>query len=190
MIQMHGNLLPFTVIAIFLPNHRIMQETTSTPQSEPASGVVNPGYAGFWMRLVAYIIDYLLLSFVLGIIITILAVIFGLSLESWDDPDDVAAQIMIASTVFGLSLGAVVVIWLYFALMESGKNQATLGKMVLNIKVTDMAGNRISFGRATVRFFSKIISSAILYIGYIMIGFTERQQGLHDMIAGCLVVKK
>ena len=79
--------------------------------------------------------------------------------------------------------------WLYFALMESSANQATLGKMAIGIKVTDMSGRRIGFGQATGRYFGKILSSMILLIGYIMAAFTEKKQALHDMLAGCLVVK-
>jgi uncharacterized RDD family membrane protein YckC len=80
--------------------------------------------------------------------------------------------------------------WLYFALMESSSKQGTLGKMALSIVVTDVNGNRITFGRATGRYFGKILSGLILYIGYIMVAFTEKKQGLHDMIAGTLVVNK
>jgi uncharacterized RDD family membrane protein YckC len=80
--------------------------------------------------------------------------------------------------------------WLYFALMESSNKQATLGKMLIGIKVTDLDGNRITFGKATARHFSKIISGVILAVGYIMAGFTQRKQALHDIIAGTLVVKK
>jgi uncharacterized RDD family membrane protein YckC len=80
--------------------------------------------------------------------------------------------------------------WLYFALMESSSKQGTLGKMALSIMVTDVNGNRITFGRATGRYFGKFLSGLILYIGYIMVAFTEKKQGLHDMIAGTLVVNK
>jgi uncharacterized RDD family membrane protein YckC len=59
--------------------------------------------------------------------------------------------------------------------------------MALSMKVTDLQGNRISFARATGRHFAKYISAMILLIGYIMAGFTERKQALHDMIAGTLV---
>ena len=61
--------------------------------------------------------------------------------------------------------------------------------MALGMKVTDLAGNRISFLRATGRYFAKIISALILFIGFIMVAFTEKKQGLHDMIAGTLVVR-
>ena len=79
---------------------------------------------------------------------------------------------------------------IYFAFMESSARQATLGKQALGIIVTDLNGNRIYFGKATARYFGKFISGLILGIGYIMAGFTEKKQALHDMMARCLVVKK
>lgn len=88
--------------------------------------------------------------------------------------------------IIGIWIGG----WLYFALMESSGQQGTIGKMALGIKVTDMNGNRIGFGRATGRYFGKIISSLTLTIGYIMAGFTQQKQALHDIIAGCLVINK
>jgi uncharacterized RDD family membrane protein YckC len=59
--------------------------------------------------------------------------------------------------------------------------------MIFVMKVTDLAGNRISFARATGRHFAKYISLLILLVGYIMAGFTQNKQALHDMIAGTLV---
>ena len=79
--------------------------------------------------------------------------------------------------------------WLYFALMESSDKQGTLGKMAFNIKVTDLNGNKISFGRATGRTFGKFLSMIILGVGYLMAGWTKRKQALHDMMADCLVIK-
>lgn len=118
-------------------------------------------YAGFWRRLVAALID--------GIILSIPTFFMG-------------------STSVARVLG-VIVYWLYGALMESSSRQATLGKMALGIIVTDMNGDRISFGRASGRHFAKFISYIILLIGFLMAGFTEKKQALHDMIAGCLVTK-
>ena len=120
-------------------------------------------YAGFWMRVGAYLLDLLILV----IPLTMLAFI----------------------PILGIVLN-IVGVWLYFALQESSERQATIGKRSLNIYVTDMYGRRISFGQATGRYFSKIISSLILGIGYIMAGFTEKKQGLHDMIAGTLVKRR
>jgi uncharacterized RDD family membrane protein YckC len=82
-----------------------------------------------------------------------------------------------------------VVGWLYYALMESSAKQATVGKMALGIIVTDLEGRGIGFGRATGRYFAKILSALILGIGFLMAAFTERKQGLHDMVASTLVVK-
>jgi len=80
--------------------------------------------------------------------------------------------------------------WLYLALSESSTKQATLGKMAMGIKVTDLHGDRISLGRASGRCLAKIVSTVIVLIGYLMIAFTRRKQGLHDIMAGCLVVNK
>jgi uncharacterized RDD family membrane protein YckC len=80
--------------------------------------------------------------------------------------------------------------WIYYASLESSAWQATLGKKILGLKVTDLAGNRISFARASGRFFGKILSGMILGIGFLMAGFTERKQALHDILAGCLVLRQ
>ena len=80
--------------------------------------------------------------------------------------------------------------WLYEALLVSSSYQATLGKMALGIVVTDMQGRRISFLRATGRHFGKIVSGMLLMIGYLIQPFTEKRQTLHDIMAGCLVLRK
>jgi len=144
-------------------------------------------YAGFWRRLAAALIDgvlliiaYLAAAFIIGVIY---AVVTGYEAEEISDAtENVLVSIAWAATAI---LG-----WLYYALMESSSKQATLGKMAVGIVVTDAQGRRISFTRATGRYFGKIISGIILYIGYIMIAFTEKKQGLHDIMADCLVVKK
>ena len=78
---------------------------------------------------------------------------------------------------------------LYFVLMDSSAKQGTLGKIALGLVVTDVQGNRIGLGRAAGRYFAKILSSLILLIGFIMIAFTERKQGLHDILCSTLVLK-
>ena len=134
-------------------------------------------YAGFWRRLVAAIIDGILVSIVTLIIGGVLRLNSGL-------PTGPGSDNFLANLI-NLIIG-----WIYYAAMESSEKQATLGKMAIGIQVTDLEGNRISFGRATGRYFAKILSAIILLIGYIMAGFTARKQALHDMLAGCLVVKK
>ena len=89
-------------------------------------------------------------------------------------------------------IGAILTVgmsWLYFALLESSARGATLGKMALSMRVTDLEGRRISFMRATGRYFAKYLSGMILAIGYIMAAFTAKKQALHDMLAGTLVAK-
>jgi uncharacterized RDD family membrane protein YckC len=131
-------------------------------------------YAGFWRRVAAVIIDGLLLS--------VVTVPLTLALGGGDAYAD-AARSSAGSTI------STVVSWLYYALMESSAKQATVGKMALGILVTDLEGGRIGFGRATGRYFAKILSALILGIGFLMAAFTQRKQGLHDIIAGTLVVK-
>jgi uncharacterized RDD family membrane protein YckC len=92
--------------------------------------------------------------------------------------------------IFSVAVIQLVIYWLYFAIMESSHFQGTVGKIVLGMKVVDLQGNKISFLKATGRSFGKYLSSIILLIGYIMAAFTEKKQALHDMIAGCLVVKR
>lgn len=163
-------------------------------------------YAGFWRRFVAYLIDELLIGAVTFVILMPLYIIFGVGIFAIDEfegyenfsnaeftqyyEDDVRAGFIIAVIFVVLVVAAISIIlqWLYYALMESSQKQATLGKMALGIKVTDIQGNRISFGRATGRYFGKIISGLILNIGYIMAAFTEKKQALHDMMANCLVI--
>ena len=136
-------------------------------------------YAGFWRRFAASIID--------GLVIGIAYLIFSIPLFfAFDEvlPDAEGPWFLI------VYLAAFILSWLYYSLMESSAKQATLGKMALDIIVTGEAGNRISFARATGRYFAKYLSQLIFYIGYIMIAFTKKKQGLHDLIAITLVVKK
>jgi len=138
-------------------------------------------YAGFWKRLVAWIIDSILINIINLIIGIVLASFIGTDIPE----DDIDATFL--AIFYPLSF---IVVWLYYAITESSSIQATPGKIVLGIKVTDSEGKRISFLRATGRNFAKIISTLILLIGYIMIAFTQKKQGLHDIIADTLVVSK
>ena len=152
-------------------------------------------YAGFWWRFLAYIIDDLIIGAVSWIFILPILGIYGISFYSLKqagiDPENAELLILpIIGAVSAIALISIVLQWLYFALMETSKYQGTIGKMVLKIKVTDYAGKRISFGQATGRYFGKILSGMIMMIGYIMAGFTEKKQALHDMLASCYVIKE
>ncbi len=164
----------------------------------PSYGNVQYGgvvYAGFWLRLVAYIIDGVICGFAFLVLLVPLFILTGAGtvlskITSGENINDDVATFMGLGFLFGF-FGIVFLIgWLYFALSESSSWQATLGKKMLNLKVTDLSGQPISFGRASGRYFSKIITGLIpLMIGYILAGFTEKKQAIHDMIASCLVLR-
>lgn len=122
-------------------------------------------YAGFWKRFIAHIID----GFVLLLI--------GYSISKLN------------KDTYILGLLDMLVSFFYYVGLESSEKQATLGKLVMNIKVTDTNGRRIGFGQATIRYLGKILSGFLLMIGYLMVAFTEKKQGLHDLIAKTYVIQ-
>ncbi len=141
-------------------------------------------YGGFWIRVGAYLIDAIILGVVGGVLGLVLGVGFLAGTGAGVDEESAMAGSQLLVNLISIVLG-----WLYFAVMESSEKQATLGKMALGLTVTDLDGGRIGFGRATGRYFAKWISAVILLIGFIMVAFTERKQGLHDIIASTLVLK-
>jgi uncharacterized RDD family membrane protein YckC len=158
---------------------------------------MNTNYAGFWLRFVAYIIDiiivYVAQSFIFVPVFGLMGISFASNVGDMQNMSDAEAMGMIGSmmAVMGTTiLLATAISILYWTLMESSKYQATVGKMALGLKVTDVEGKNLDFVKALIRNLCKIISTMILYIGYMMAGFTDKKQGLHDMIAGTLVVKK
>jgi len=144
-----------------------------------------PEYAGFWLRFAAYLID----TTIIVLIFIPLTLALAVASASATDGDDNGAMALFQLANMGLNLVSIVVSWLYSSLLESSSWQATLGKKAVGIRVTDMNGNRISFGQATGRHFGKILSSLICLVGFIMAAFTEKQQALHDILAGTLVVR-
>jgi len=110
---------------------------------------------------------------------------------------DVAIFAIPITIIYNIGLGGVlpqlitiVSYWLYFAIMESSKNQGTVGKLILKIKVVDQQGEAITFGKATLRHLGRILSMLTFLIGFIIIFFTKKQQCLHDLIAKTLVINK
>ncbi len=155
-------------------------------------------YGGFWLRFVAYLVDSVVMGIaVLAIFIPLVAItgaaahlqgLQEMQRRGQPDPAAVAAIISVFVTLIGAAL---LITWLYHAYFESSSWQATPGKRVMNLYVTDLSGQPISFLNATGRHFSKIVTGLIpLFIGYIMAAFTERRQALHDMIAGTLVLRR
>jgi len=154
-------------------------------------------YAGFWVRFLAWVIDNVVMG--VGVVLILIPLIFLTGLRGFigefhpnEDMND-AGIFMLIAFVFVLATASLVVTWLYHALMESSEWQATLGKKALGLVVTDMAGQRVSFGRATGRHFAKIITNLASFgigLGYLLAVFTEKKQALHDMLAGCLVLRR
>ncbi|MGA8036805.1 MAG: RDD family protein [Candidatus Acidiferrales bacterium] len=151
-------------------------------------------YAGFWLRFVAYLIDAVLLTIVTGVVIGVCVLAIGVgTLKSTFvniNPEDPTMPIFIIGWIAAASFLLLILQWLYFAWMESSEHQGTLGKMALGLIVTDINDQRISFARATGRFFAKIITNYTFLVGYIMAGFTQKKQALHDMIASTLVLRR
>lgn len=129
-------------------------------------------YAGFAKRCVAAVIDL----FVIHLGMTIVYMLAGVDTSAQEE------GLRMLVLWIGIS-------WFYFAAMESSPKRGTLGKIAMEIIVADADGNPVSFGRASVRYFGKCLSLFILGIGFFMVAFTARKQALHDIIAGCLVIK-
>jgi uncharacterized RDD family membrane protein YckC len=150
-------------------------------------------YAGFWLRLVAFLIDQLVLAIPGFLALVIAVAFFGLQLPGPDaDLTEIAdlTEMPTPRGVFLATEGVLLAInWLYFALMESSSWRGTLGKRALGVAVTDLNGKRITFGRASGRFFGKLLSMMTLGVGYVMAAVTDKKQALHDVLAKCLVVR-
>ena len=150
-------------------------------------------YAGFWKRFAAYLIDGIILSVPMLLLFIPLIVYFvhmAGTLEGADESVKLAAEIRARQLTSVAQLVSFILPMVYFAWMESSKLQATLGKMLLGIKVVDANGQRMTFWHAFGRNAAKIISGIILNIGYFMAGATRKKQALHDQLANAYVVNK
>jgi uncharacterized RDD family membrane protein YckC len=142
-------------------------------------------YSGFWRRFAAAFID----AIIVGIPFSIIQRMVGTQ-EFINTFYLTRSFEAITFATVAYSIFSIIARWLYFAILESGKMQATIGKLALGIIVTDESGERISFGRATGRHFGKYISTIILFFGFFMMLWDDRNQTLHDKMAGTLVIKK
>ncbi|MDR0291600.1 MAG: RDD family protein [Elusimicrobium sp.] len=141
-------------------------------------------YAAFWKRLLAFIIDTVvvnicsyILGFCVGLVIGIAGAMGGIT-------QDTLLRIAQAA---GFAAGACVFLF-YYSLFESSAKQATLGKMALGVKVIDVYGNRLTFGKAFLRTICKFISLLPLGLGCLIALFTQKKQALHDLLVKTLVV--
>jgi uncharacterized RDD family membrane protein YckC len=144
-----------------------------------------PEYAGFWLRAVAYVIDLFILG-VATIPINVIALyLIGTASGTQGQKDNACYQIMLIATAV-----CTVVTIIYFSIFESLAPQATPGKMIIKLEVTDVDGKRLSFIRALIRNIAKLISGLFFNIGFLLAAFTGRKQAFHDIVAGCLVVRQ
>lgn len=148
---------------------------TQAPKSSPVAPLkTGIAFAGFWRRVVAYLVDA--------------TVLFGVYLSIYFTVQIIAPDNVDAVTNIGAVCSAVG--WAYYALMESSPARGTLGKLALNLYVGDVHGDQISFVRAVIRNALKPLSTLILGLGWIMAAFTPRKQALHDVLAGTLVLRR
>jgi uncharacterized RDD family membrane protein YckC len=131
-------------------------------------------YAGFWLRFAAYLIDSMVL-FVIQMVLAAAVILI--------DPGDLRAFLNVAPVGWALT-------WAYFAVLESSPLQGTVGKHALGLYVADVHGDPIGLGRASARYWLKLLSSLLLMVGWIMAAFTPRKQALHDLMARTLVLRR
>jgi uncharacterized RDD family membrane protein YckC len=146
--------------------------------------------------VVASLIDGVIVTFAMGILLVPLFFLTGMEaninrMAQRNGQPDPAIIFGFIGMILVFAVVSILIQWLYHAYLESGEKQATWGKQALGLYVTDLTGNHVTFGRASGRFFAKMVTGMIpLGIGYVMAGFTERRQALHDMIASCLVLRR
>jgi uncharacterized RDD family membrane protein YckC len=165
-------------------------QNAQPPETIPATTELSalprrPAFAGFWLRAVAYIFDTVLISLVFGLI----ASFYPSTFLKFPDAASTALTSLpqLTPVAFAITLTAT---WFYYTMFEASAWQATPGKRVLRLYVADLNGQRVTFARAAARNFAKIISSLTFLVGYLVAGFTERKQALHDILASCLVLRK
>jgi uncharacterized RDD family membrane protein YckC len=158
----------------------------SAPQRVlPLADTVRPiKYAGFWIRFAGGFVDYIIL-----ILPEFLFTANPVIIYLWHGSGHATTQADIdAANIIGPVL-SILFWWIYCSVLLSCPWQATLGMKACGLKIVDHSGKCISFGRATGRYFAEVLSALFCLIGYLMIAWTSKKQGLHDLIAGTFVVK-
>jgi len=167
----------------------------ATPEEDegPDVGV----YAGLGRRFIAFIVDAILILLISSVVISFFSLINGIRYAYYllvqgapiaDLTQAGTVDAAVSPIIAALGMVIIIIPWLYFAGFESSRSQATPGKLLMHIVVTDLEGNKPTLARVTLRHFAKIISTLIIFLGFLMIGLTKKRQGLHDKIAGCLVL--
>ena len=152
-------------------------------------------YAGFWLRVGSAVIDAVLFIVPMSLLFFLLPKEVSETLATDGSVTMTFYTTPIINLVFGL------ILWLYKTLLESSSIQATIGKRTLKLVVTDLNGERISFGKAAFRSwvvwlpwvaslpYVQMIVFLVALIACLVVGFTSKKQGLHDRMAKCLVLR-
>ena len=152
---------------------RMDASNTKTPPQD------RQAYGGFWIRFAATAVDTVVL------LIPILLVSF-LYRSTTPPANSELEKVVVDLVDIGLNF---TIWWVYTAVLLSSSWQATIGKKVCGLRVVDYDGRRVTFGRATGRYFASFLSAVLLCVGFFMIAWTRRKQGLHDFMANTLVIK-
>jgi len=155
----------------------------------PSPGLISP-YGGFWMRLLAAIVDVIIVSIVAWPVQIVLGLLFGGSAVSADGKTINASGFGLACVNIFLQFA---IYFLYETMFTSSSMQATLGKKICGMKVTDLGGMRISFAsaaaRSVVKWFSYAFACIPAAVSAFMVGLGDRKQALHDLAANTYVIK-
>jgi uncharacterized RDD family membrane protein YckC len=169
---------------------------TSDPGAVPTARVAI-GYAGFWRRAAAYLIDLAILWIVQATLAAGVLLLVPQAIDSIDMSNAHASTrafiwdfVAVAENLANVFLVSAALTWAYHAILESSPARATIGKAALGLFVGDLHGDPISFWRATLRYWLKVLSSLLLMTGWLMAAFTPRKQALHDLLAGTLVLRR
>ncbi len=155
----------------------------------PPSMMPVEAFGGFWIRLVAYIVDALILV-IPGLSITFLCyVIFNAAPEMMFEANRAMKSAAALQADMAANLVQMVLYCGYFAGFHAMKG-ATPGKLAVGLRVVDENGMHMGVGRAIGRYFATILSACLCLVGYIMVGFHGQKRGLHDLICGTYVVRK
>jgi uncharacterized RDD family membrane protein YckC len=154
----------------------------------------NSGYGSFMRRFAAMMIDGVIFAFIM---VALFALTGGVAkLTSMVEEGEMSQNALLANFA-GAFIGLYILQWLYFAYFESSEKQGTFGKQAMGLFVTDINGDRLTFGKASIRYFARLLPTLIPVVGFLYTladyfsqPFTEKKQTLHDMIAGTLVFKK
>jgi uncharacterized RDD family membrane protein YckC len=166
-------------------------QSAPLPQTIPAAppvtvALARPVYAGFWLRAVAFMIDSIILSTLFGLISTA----YPSELMIFPDATTTPSILAIPRLTLPGFLLLFLIMWIYYGFFEASSWQATPGKRLLRLYVTDLSGKQITFWRASLRYFGRKISELTFLVGYLLAGFTEKKQALHDIISSCLVLRR